>query len=58
MSEVDRSAVQEDQKYHHYSSNVIPWYVRFIWLLFWAFIIYYSIRYFMPMIQREMVSPP
>ncbi len=48
----------EEHRYHTYRGNVIPWYVRFIWLLFWIFAVTYAIQYFLPAIQREMLSPP
>lgn len=58
MAEVDRSSAPEEHRYHNYRGSEIPWYVRFIWLLFWAFTIYYAIRYFLPAIQTELLSPP
>ncbi len=53
----DTSAATEN-RWHSYVSNRIPWYVRFIWLLFWGFAIYYTITYLFPALQVEIVSPP
>ena len=58
MSQIEQSSAEDEQRFHNYTSNVIPWYVRFLWLLFWAFVIYYTVTYFLPAIQTEMVSPP
>lgn len=58
MADIEHTSAEEEHRFHHYTGNAIPWYVRFIWILFWVFVIYYSIRYFLPMIQIEMQSPP
>lgn len=58
MSSTDQPSAQDEQRFHNYTSNAIPWYVRLLWLLFWAFVIYYTVTYFLPAIQTEMVSPP
>ena len=54
----DITSAQDEHRHHSYSSNVIPWYVRFIWILFWIFVIYYSVTYFIPAIEAELLSPP
>jgi hypothetical protein len=58
MAEVEQTSAQEEHTFHHYTGNRIPWYVRLIWLLFWCFAVYYMVKYFLPTIQVEMVSPP
>jgi hypothetical protein len=52
------SGPEQDLRYHTYSSNIIPWYVRLIWLLFWVFAIAYVVRNFVPAIQSELLNPP
>ncbi|QDS98784.1 hypothetical protein [Adhaeretor mobilis] len=47
-----------ESRWHSYVGNRIPWYVRFLWLMFWAFAIYYTIAYLFPALQVEIVSPP
>lgn len=37
QSTVDQPTIEEEHQHHSYVSNAIPWYVRFIWLLFWIF---------------------
>jgi hypothetical protein len=54
---VDRepaTTVQEEEQYHHYTGNRIPWYVRLMWLGFWIFAIAYTIRLLFPALQREL----
>ncbi len=58
MTQLDPSSAEAEHRYHHYTGNVIPWYVRLIWLLFWGFTIYYTVQYLFPAVQTEMVSPP
>lgn len=54
----DESTAQAEGRQHTYASNVIPWYVRGIWLAFWIFVIYYGIKYFLPAIQTELLKAP
>lgn len=58
MADLEHTSAEAEHRYHHYVGNEIPWYVRLIWLLFWIFVVYYSVKYFLPTIQVEMVSPP
>ncbi|NQV23935.1 MAG: hypothetical protein HQ518_06160 [Rhodopirellula sp.] len=58
MTQSEQTSAKAEQKFHNYTSNSIPWYVRVLWLLFWAFVIYYAVTYFLPAVQKEMVSPP
>ena len=43
-----------EHRFHHYTGNEIPWYVRVIWVLFWCFVVYYTIRYLFPDMQTEL----
>ena len=42
---VPQTSAEEEHRHHTYTSNVIPWYVRLIWALFWVFAISYAIKY-------------
>lgn len=53
-----RANVQQENRFHDYVGNRIPWYVRLIWVLFWCFAIYYTIAYLFPAIRVELLSPP
>ncbi|MEM9353401.1 MAG: hypothetical protein AAGA92_10340 [Planctomycetota bacterium] len=55
---VDHSPAKIEHRWHSYVGNSIPWYVRLIWLGFWAYAIYYTIVYLFPALQAEIVSPP
>ncbi|MEZ5941960.1 MAG: hypothetical protein R3C18_11250 [Planctomycetaceae bacterium] len=54
----ENTSAKEEHRHHTYTSNDIPWYVRLVWILFWAFVIYYSLTYFIPAIDKELLSPP
>ena len=56
MAPPEDGTVQAEGQYHQYTSNVIPWYVRLIWVGFWCFAIYYSIQYLFPNIQVELLQ--
>jgi len=54
MSEVEDTSAETEHEHHHYQGSRIPWYVRLIWILFWVFAVYYTIRYLFPAIQVEL----
>lgn len=58
MPEKDITTVEQEDRYHHYTGNRIPWYVHLLWLLFWTFTVYYMLKYFVPALHQELLSPP
>jgi hypothetical protein len=58
MNSVDEKSPEDEHRFHAYVGNRIPWYVRAIWIGFWVFAIYYTIRYLFPDLQTELISPP
>jgi hypothetical protein len=40
------------------SSSRVPWFVHVLWLLFWIFAVAYVLRYLLPAIKVEFLSPP
>lgn len=54
MAEHERTSIEADDRYHHYSGNRIPWFVRVMWIGFWTLTIVYSLRYIFPAIQSEL----
>lgn len=54
----DATDAATEDRWHTYVGNRIPWYVRLIWLGFWAFAIYYTITYLFRALQVEIASPP
>jgi hypothetical protein len=55
MADHLRSA-QEEHQHHDYVGNAIPWYVRAIWIGFWIFTVYYTIKYLLPALQVELFN--
>ena len=58
MSHESSPAGDAEAQHLTYTSNVIPWFVRLMWVVFWMFAIGYAISFFLPAIQRELVTPP
>lgn len=54
MPEIEPQTAETEHEFHNYTGNQIPWYVRLIWLLFWVFAIYYTIKYLFSAIQVEL----
>lgn len=54
MQDFERTTIESDETYHHYVGNRIPWFVRLMWIGFWAFTIAYTIRYLFPAVQDEL----
>lgn len=57
-TQTEPTTAEQDLKFHTYVSHVIPWYVRLMWLMFWIFAIGYTISFFVPAIQTELLTPP
>ena len=49
---------EADAENHRYVGHAIPWYVRALWLGFWVLCIWYVLRWLIPALKLEMVSPP
>jgi hypothetical protein len=58
MSDVEGAPAEVEHHFHAYTTNRIPWYVRMVWVGFWCFAVYYTIRYLFPELQRELITPP
>jgi len=50
-------APEAEHRYHDYTGNDIPWYVRAIWIGFWVFAVSYTIRFLLPAMQSELLKP-
>ncbi|MCA9185142.1 MAG: hypothetical protein R3E01_14540 [Pirellulaceae bacterium] len=53
LPDVEHTSAETEHTQHNYVGNVIPWFVRFIWIGFWAYAVYYAIVYIFPAIQTE-----
>ena len=58
MNDHPPTAGDAEARHLTYTSNVIPWFIRLMWVVFWIFAIGYAISFFLPAIQRELVTPP
>jgi hypothetical protein len=58
MTTLERKTAEEEGRHHRYVGYQIPWYVHLIWGLFWAFAIWYIIRFLFPAIQQEFITAP
>lgn len=47
---------EAEHRFHNYVGTRIPWYVRMIWLGFWIFAVYYTVKYLFPDLQFELKS--
>jgi hypothetical protein len=58
MPEVETGSAQQEHQYHQYAGRIVPWYVHMIWILYWCFAVYYTLRYVLPSIGTELLAPP
>lgn len=54
MNSSEPTTPDNDQRYHDYVGNEIPWYVRVIWIGFWIFAVAYTIVYLFPALRVEL----
>lgn len=55
MEEIENTTAEAESHFHRYTSNRIPWYVRLVWVGFWCFTVYYTVRYLFPDLQAELL---
>ncbi|MCS6977559.1 MAG: hypothetical protein NZM31_11205 [Gemmatales bacterium] len=58
MSRPANSSPEAENRHHSYVTHDLPWFVHVLWISFWAFAIYYTLRYILPAIRSEWLSPP
>lgn len=58
MTELENQSPEVENRFHHYISNKIPWYVHLMWVLFWIFVASYVLTNFLPALKIELVTPP
>ncbi|WP_165220691.1 hypothetical protein [Aquisphaera insulae] len=54
----DKTSPEQENVFHTYTGNAIPWIIRGIWIAFWCFAITYFVVYLLPALQSELLSPP
>jgi hypothetical protein len=55
---VEKTTAQEENTFHSYTGNAIPWFVRLMWIVFWCGAITYIVTWLFPAIQSELLAPP
>ncbi len=55
---VESTSAEDENTYHYYTGNAIPWFVRALWILFWCGAIAYCLIWLLPTLQRELITPP
>ena len=54
----DENSAEAEHRFHDYTTNRIPWYVRLMWVMFWIAAVYYTLQYLFPAMRIELISPP
>ena len=57
-SDNDQDSPQAEGRYHSYRTHAIPWYVHLLWVSFWIGAISYALKFMIPAMQSELMSPP
>ncbi|MCK6483238.1 MAG: hypothetical protein HUU22_07325 [Phycisphaerae bacterium] len=52
MNPPNDGSPQEDARYHSYVTHHIPWYVRAMWIAFWIGLVWYVVKYAIPMARN------
>ena len=58
MSVPEMNTPDAEQQHHRYVGNQIPWYVHVLWISFWSLAVYYVLRFLLPALQQEFLTPP
>jgi hypothetical protein len=58
VAKPDNTAPEIEAKNHAYLGNVIPWYVRLLWVGFWILCVAYILRWLVPALKSEIANPP
>jgi len=55
---VEKTTAEDENVFHYYTGNAIPWFVRALWILFWCGAIAYVVTWLLPALQTELLAPP
>jgi len=58
MTNSELANAEQESQNHTYSGHVIPWFVRLMWMVFWTFAIGYVVKFLLPALQSELLTPP
>lgn len=54
----DKTSPEQENTFHTYTGNAIPWFIRGIWIVFWVYAITYVVLWLIPALQTELLTPP
>ena len=54
---VQEKTAAEENVFHSYTGNAIPWFVRGLWILFWCCAVAYVIVWLLPALRSELLPP-
>lgn len=52
MSDLHETSPAEERQFHTYVTHRIPWYVRAMWVCFWIGMIWYLVKFAIPMAKN------
>ncbi len=52
MPDSSKSEAKQDSRYHTYTTHSIPWFIRVMWVGFWIGMIWYIVKYAIPMAKN------
>lgn len=52
MKDSADTSPEQDRSFHTYSTHHIPWYVRVMWIVFWIGLVWYLLRFALPMAKN------
>ena len=55
---LDKTTPEQENTFHYYTGNAIPWFIRGIWIAFWCYAIAYFVIWLLPALQSELLTPP
>jgi hypothetical protein len=58
MEAPEETAPETEHQQHRYAGYAIPWFVHLLWVSFWIFALVYVIKFLLPVIRGELLSPP
>ncbi len=58
MDQPESAPPEVEHRHHAYRGNVIPWFVRALWIGFWIFAVYYTVVYLFPSLRVELLNAP
>lgn len=58
MSDSERQNAELESRHHTYTGHTIPLLLRLLWIIFWCFAAGYVVKFLLPALQTELLTPP